>query len=233
VPHRDKRTLPERVAILEVRNAELERELADLTELKQQVADLQSGVAQLGTGAGTRSPDSNDSPSAAGAAKPAPSFGPFSGKTAFDQAQSGLRSIAEKMQSDLSDPKEIRELMAKVVSLGPPGVEAVKRIAADTANPALRVPAVLLMAFSKDTDYVATLKNLCSDSDAHMRREALTAFVKLGNRLALEDVKRLLSDSDATVAMAAGEAYRQITGETPPPRGSSKAGPTGPPKRAK
>ena len=68
------------------------------------------------------------------------------------------------------------------------------------------------MAFSKDPGYEASLRALCADGDPRIRREALTALVKLGSRAALEDAKRLLSDPDETVAMAAGEAYRQLKG---------------------
>jgi hypothetical protein len=222
VPHRDKRTLPERVAILEVRNAELEREVEDLSELKKQVADLQAN-ALAPAPVQDKSDDSMRAAQSMKKAEPAP----LSGKASWELAVNRLRSIAEKMQSDLTDPKEIRDLMAMIVGMGPYGVESMKRAAADTsaAFAALRVPALLVMSYSRDTVYVASLKPLCSDPDAQIRREAMTAYVKLGNKAALEDVKRLLSDNDETVAMAAGEAYRQITGQAPP-RMASKAAPT-------
>lgn len=218
VPHRDKRTLPERVAILEVRNAELERELEDLSDLKKEVADLQANML-------SPQPDA-DSLRAARSLKPAiaPVAGPLTAKAALDKVVGYLKSIADKMQSDLTDPKEIRDLMAQLVGMGPPGVEAIKRVAADTSagSAILRVPALLTMAYSRDTTYVTSLKPLCSDSDPQIRREALTAYVKLGNRAALEEVKLHLSDPDATVAMAAGESYRLITGKAPP-RAAPKA----------
>jgi HEAT repeat protein len=62
------------------------------------------------------------------------------------------------------------------------------------------------------------LRALCADAEPRIRREALTALAKLGGRAALEDAKRLLSDPDETVALAAGEAYRQL-------KGSAKAAP--------
>ncbi|GEM_PF-2559375 len=225
VPHRDKRTLPERVAILEVRNAELEREMEELSDLKKQVADLQANAL---------SPVSDpvaDSLRAGRALKAAvePAAATLNAKAALELVVSRLKSIADKMQSDLADPKEIRDLMAQLVAMGPSGVEAIKRVAADTsANSAsLRVPALLVESYSRDTVYVTSLRPLCSDADPQVRREALTAYVKLGNRAALEEVKAHLSDPDATVAMAAGEAYRQITGKAPP-RMAPKAVSAGP-----
>jgi HEAT repeat protein len=102
--------------------------------------------------------------------------------------------------------------MAKVAALGPEGAEVVKRAAADTGAGPVRVHAVLVMAYSKDPGYEAPLRALCADSDPRIRREALTALVKLGSRAALEDAKRLLSDPDETVALTAGEAYKQLKG---------------------
>ena len=87
------------------------------------------------------------------------------------------------------------------------------------------------MAFSKDTAYVSPLRALCADPDPRVRREALTALVKLSQRGALEDAKRLLSDPDQTVAMAAGEAYRQLKPDAPAPKAAPAAAP--PRKRAK
>ncbi|MDB5047653.1 MAG: hypothetical protein JWO30_724 [Fibrobacteres bacterium] len=200
VPHRDKRTLPERVAILEVKNAELEKQLEDLDAVKRRLAELEvRGVAPASA--------MGDSDSRNAAAEPVSSQ-PL---PAPQQAVVYLKSIAEKSGSDLTDPKEVRELMAKLVALGPEAAEVVKRAAVDTAAGVVRVHAVLVMGYSKDTGYVATLRPLCADSDPRIRREALTALVKLGSRAALEDAKRLLSDPDATVAMAAGQAYRQLT----------------------
>jgi HEAT repeat protein len=100
--------------------------------------------------------------------------------------------------------------------LGPEGAEVVKRAAADTGAGPVRVHAVLVMAYSKDSGYEAPLRALCADSDPRIRREALTALVRLGGRAALQDAKRLLSDPDETVALAAGEAYRQLKGSAKP-----------------
>jgi len=197
IPHRDKRTLPERVAILEVRNAELEKQVEEMELLKRRVANLED-----------RAEASPDTVVPAAPAAPVPVAPP----TPAQQAVVYLKSLADKGESDLTDPKEIRDLMAKVVALGPEGAEVVKRAAADTGAGPVRVHAVLVMAFSKDTGYEASLRALCSDADPRIRREALTALVKLGGRAALQDAKRLLSDPDETVALAAGEAYRQLKG---------------------
>lgn len=206
VPHRDRRTLPERVAILEVKNAELERQYEEIDSLKRRVSDLE----RRGPGI----------PSAPVADSVAPVPAPIAAvpATPAQQAVTLLKALAEKGESDLTDPKEIRELMAKVAALGPDGAEVVKRAAADTAAGPVRVHAVLVMAYSKDPGYVAPLRALCADSDPRIRREALTALAKLGGRAALEDAKRLLSDPDETVALAAGEAYKQL-------KGSAKAAP--------
>ena len=219
VPHRTKRTLPERVAILEVKNVQMERELSRIDDLKQLVLQLQ---ADAKSGYSQSQRDSLLRDSTGGLNSEAL-------KTPKEQAMGYLRSIAEKMQSDLSDPKESREAMRQLVGLGPSGIEVVVQTAGDSASGNRRVPAVLVMAFSKDTIYVKTLKFLCSDPDPQIRREALIALVKLSSKLALEDTKRLLSDPDETVAMAAGEAYRQLTGEvarptpkTPPARKRGK-----------
>ena len=208
VPHRDKKTLPERVTALEVKNVDIERELESLVELKKQVEDLQTAVDTLPLAIKLNNENGTSK-------KEGPSMGPFSGKTPFDKVQNQLRSIADKMQSDLSDPNEIRAMMSQLISMGPGTNTSLKRIALDTSN-LLRIPAVLVMAYSKDAAYNTSLKILCSDSDPQMRREALTAYVKSGKRAALEETKKLLSDPDASVALAAGEAYRQITGEEPP-----------------
>ncbi|HKP96774.1 MAG TPA: HEAT repeat domain-containing protein [Fibrobacteria bacterium] len=208
VPHREKRTLPERVAVLEAKNAELEKQLEDLNAVKEKLAGMEArgGAPASAAPAETAVPDRE------------PAAAPLS---APQQAVVYLKAIAEKSNSDLADPKEIRETMAKLVALGPEAAEVVKRAAADTAAGAVRVHAVLVMGFSKDTAYVAPLRALCADNDPRIRREALTALVKLGGRAALEDSKRLLSDPDATVAMAAGQAYRQLKND--PVRGKPSA----------
>ena len=83
------------------------------------------------------------------------------------------------------------------------------------------------MGYSKDTTYLNPLKIICTDVDPQLRREALTALVKLGSPFALEDVKKMLSDPDQTVALAASEAYRQFTGDN----ARSKAKKTAPIRR--
>ena len=208
VPHREKRTLPERVAILEVKNRELERELADVDAIKSRLAELEAH----GGGTAPAVPVTMDATPQAQAVPEEPP------QSVPQQAATCLKAIAEKSNSDLTDPKEIRELMAKIVSLGPDAAEVVKRAAADTGAGAVRVHAVLVMAFSKDTAYIRPLRALCLDNDPRIRREALTALVKLANKAALEDAKRLLSDPDETVALAAGEAYRQLTQAAPRPK---------------
>jgi hypothetical protein len=214
VPHREKRTLPERVAILEVKNAELEKQVEEMDDLKRRLADLEQRALTAPAAAPAES---------AAPARPAASV-PAAPPTLAQQAVALLKSLTEKGESDLTDPKDIRDLMAKVVALGPEGAEVVKRAAADTGAGPVRVHAVLVMAFSKDAGYEATLRALCSDSDPRIRREALTALVKLGSRAALEDAKRLLSDPDETVALAAGEAYKQLKGaaKTAPARKRGK-----------
>ncbi len=190
VPHREKRTLPERVAILEVKNAQLEKQLEDMNEVKRRLDELEARAA------------------APANVEPAPVAVPAPGQD--DQTTTYLKSIAEKAGSDVADPREIRELMGKIVALGPEGVATIKRTAADTVAGPMRVHAVLVMGYSKDSTYIGSLRALCADADPRIRREALTALVKLGYGGVLEDAKRLLSDPDATVAMAAGEAYRQL-----------------------
>ncbi len=201
VPHRDKRTLPERVSILEVKNAELEKQVEELEQVKQRLADLEA----RGFAPAQEQSDSNAAPgdSTAPAASAQPQ-GPA------QQAVAWLKAINEKSNSDLGDPREIREMMGKLLALGPEAAEAVKLSAADTTAGPARVTAVLVMAYSKDAGYETSLRALCNDTDPRIRREALTALVKLGSHAALEDAKRLLSDPDETVALAAGEAYRQL-----------------------
>jgi hypothetical protein len=203
VPHRDKRTLPERVAILEVKDAEFEKQMDAIDSLKRRVTELEQ-----------RGPAAPSLP-VADTAAPAPApvaLVPAIPATPAQQAVSLLKTLAEKGESDLTDPKDIRELMAKVTALGPEGAEVVKRAAADTGAGPVRVHAVLVMAYSKDPGYEAALRSLCADADPRIRREALTALAKLGSRAALADAKRLLSDPDETVALAAGEAYKQLKG---------------------
>jgi hypothetical protein len=210
VPRREKRTLPERVAILEVKNAELEKQLEDMNEVKRRLEDLEArGYAPAVDSAKVAAPV---------VVKP------------MDQAGLYLKAIAEKSGSDVADPREIRELMGKIVALGPEGAGTVKQVASDTAAGPLRVHAVMVMSYSKDSAYIATLRALCADADPRIRRESLVALVKLGNLGALEDAKRLLSDPDATVAMAAGEAYRRLKPERP---GSQPAPAAAPRKRAR
>ena len=212
VPHREKRTLPERVAILEVKNRELEREVSDMDAIKARLAELEAH------GGGAPAAPATMEPAPQAPAPQAPAASDEPPQSVPQQAATCLKAIAEKSNSDLTDPKEIRELMAKIVSLGPEAAEVVKRAAADTGAGVVRVHAVLVMAFSKDTAYVRPLRALCQDNDPRIRREALTALVKLGNKAALEDAKRLLSDPDETVAMAAGEAYRQLNPAAPRPK---------------
>jgi hypothetical protein len=208
VPHRAQRTLPERVAILEVRNAELEKQLGDMEAVKQRLAELEARAP------GAMEPVSERS-------APVPAAAPL---TVPQQTVVYLKSIADKSNSDLTDPREIRELMGKVVALGPEAAQVVKRAALDTAAGAVRVHAVLVMAYSKDSAYAVILRALCADNDPRIRREALTALVRLESHGAIEDARRLLSDPDEKVAMTAGEAYRQL-------KGPVKAKPVAPRKR--
>jgi hypothetical protein len=202
VPHREKRTLTERVAILEVKNVQLERQLDQLQEVKRRLEELEArGPAPEAAPAPADTAPAAVAPPAALPLRPA------------DQAMAYLKSMAEKSGSDVADPREVRELMGKLVAMGPVGAETLKRTAADSTAGALRVHAVLTMAYSKDSSYAGALRTLCGDADPRIRREALTALVKLGSRGALEDAKKLLSDPDATVALAAGEAYRQLKPE--------------------
>lgn len=205
VPHRVKRTLPERVAILEVKNAELERQVEELDSVKRRLALLETRPA-----ASPPVPDSAVPRDTAKAVSAQVGDSASALSSPARQAVALLKTLTRKGESDLTDPVEIRDLMAQVVALGPEAAAIVKRAAADTAAGPVRVRAVLVMAFSKDPDYEASLRALCSDSNPRIRREALVALVKLGSRAALEDAKRLLSDPDETVALAAGEVYKRL-----------------------
>lgn len=118
--------------------------------------------------------------------------------------------------------------MGELVALGPTAADALREVSADTGAGALRVPALLTMAFSRDTSHTRSLQALCADKDPVIRREALTALTKVDPRSALDDARRLLSDPDETVAMAAGEAYRMLGGKAaePSPRGEASLPPT-------
>ena len=158
VPHREMRTIPERVAILEVKNAQLERDLEYIQELKRQVADLKAGTLGIENG---EADDTSVTQSTDKAHLPGQTFNkvgkPIS-KASTDMALIKLKSVTEKMQSDLSDPKEIRELMSQIISLGPTAVESLKHTALDSSAGSLRVPAILVMGYSKDTTYLNPLK---------------------------------------------------------------------------
>src|SRR5690606_22271645 len=203
VPRRAKRTLPERVAILEVRNAQLETELQELRDVKLR---LDAVEARAAAGSGTLS---GKGPAGGPAsATPVPAS-----PTVAARAVAYLKSISEKSRSALADPRGIRDDIAKLAGLGPEAADTLKRVAADTGAGALRVPALLAMAYSRDTAYVPVLRALCADANPRIRREALTALGRIGSRAALGDAKRLLSDPDETVALAAGEAYRRLKGD--------------------
>lgn len=189
-PRRQKRTVPERVAILEVRNVELERKLAAMEETLQRV---ESQAASQGDASGAE-------PMAA------------SPREIREKAVILLRTASDKMAMEISNPDDVRQIMYSIISMGPPGSEALRSIAADTAAGSVRVPAILTMAFSRDSAFGPPLRALCGDKDARIRREALTALTKVQPRAALEDARRLLGDPDETVAMAAGEAYRLLGG---------------------
>ena len=211
-PRRQKRTLPERVAILEVRNAELEKRLQDMQEALERAEASQS-----------ESPAAPD-PVPAPVPAPAPVAESIRGQSA-----ALLRAAAGKLAQEVPDPAGVRQIMYNLVTLGPPASEALRQVAADTAAGALRVPALLTMAFSRDTAHVRTLQALCADKDPVIRREALTALTKIDPRAALDDARRLLSDPDETVAMAAGEAYRMLGGKTPEAAPEGRPGASAPP----
>jgi hypothetical protein len=208
VPKRAKRTLPERVEDLEILNAQLQRELKAMHEDMEKAsmraeaaeADRARAVALAVAQAGSE-----------GATTPG-----------MQRARMILKSIAEKMASDLADPQEIRGLMSRLAGMGADGVEALHQVSADTSAGNLRVPSVLVMAFSRDTIHVNALRALTHDRDPGIRREALNALVKIGGKAALEDARRLTGDPDETVAMAAGEAYRQLGGDAVPAKGQPK-----------
>lgn len=211
VPHREKRTLPERVAILEVKNAELQRQVEELELVKQRLTEIEQHGFVPAPAGDSSAPAAGEVPAAA-VEMPGPA----------QQAAILLREISTQSESDLSDPRAIRDMMFQVSALGPEAAEVVKHTAADTAAGNMRVQAVLIMAQSKDPAYEASLRALCTDNDPRIRRESLSALVKLGSRAALEDAKRLLSDPDETVALAAGEAYRQLKAAPKPTPASRK-----------
>lgn len=138
---------------------------------------------------------------------------------------------------EISNPEEVRQIMQSLVSMGLPGAEALRSIAADTSAGPIRVPAVLTMAYSRDTAHGPVLRALCSDKDALMRREALTALTKVHPKSALEDARRLIGDPDETVSLAAGEAYRLLGGKPAPAEDAdalpAPSGKSGAPARAK
>ena len=188
------------MAILEVRNAEMEKRILDMQEalLRAEAREAEGSDA---------------------APAPAPDPAP---EEIRRKSISLLRVAADKLALEASDPGEVRQIMYSLVTLGPASAQALREVAADTAAGALRIPAVLTMAFSRDTSHSRALQSLCADKDPVIRREALTALTKVDPRAALDDARRLLSDPDETVAMAAGEAYR-ILGNKSDTQAASKA----------
>lgn len=205
-PRRQKRTVPERVAILEVRNVELERKLLAMEEALQRV-ESQAAIPGEATGAESMAP---------------------SPREVREKTLGLLRTASEKMALEISNPDDVRQIMYSIVSMGPPGAESLRGIAADTAAGTVRVPAILTMAFSRDSAFGPALRSLCGDRDARIRREALTALTKVQPKAALEDARRLLGDPDETVAMAAGEAYRLLGGVPETDEEAKSAAGTGP-----
>ncbi len=202
MPHREKRTLPERVSNLEMRNAELEKEVFALEDLRHQIVELKEALA-AGDVDSSSIEDSVSLP-------------PPNSPQAKAMARGKLKTLAEKMASDLGDPEEIQNLIGQIIALGMAGKEILNQASLDENGGNLRVPAILVMGASKDSSHSSTLQKLNRDVDPRIRREALTAMVKVNSRLALDEAKKLLSDPDETVAMAAGDAYRQITGQVAP-----------------
>jgi hypothetical protein len=199
VPKRSKRTLPERVAALESQNAQLQKDMQDMhNEMARMSAQAKA------------SEDASARAVAMALAHAQAQETEGRGNDALQRVRVMVRSISEKMASDLTDPQEIRGLMAKIAGMGPDGSEALRQIAADTSVGNLRVCSILVMAFARDSSQVQTLRSLTRDRDPSIRREALNALVKIGNHAALEDAKRMTLDPDETVALAAGEAYRML-----------------------
>jgi hypothetical protein len=190
-PRRQKRTVPERVAILEVRNVELEKRLL---EMQEAMARLEASGSPAGPAA---APARDASESAR-------------------MVRSLLKSAAESMAREAYDPGEVRQLMIAIVTAGPEAAAPLRAAAADTAAGDLRIPALLTMAFSRDSAHAPALRLLLADKDARIRREALTALTKVQPAAALEEARRLIADPDETVALAAGEAYRMLGGEPLP-----------------
>src|SRR5690606_4726350 len=154
VPRRAKRTLPERVAILEVRNAQLEKDLQDLRELKPRLDAMEARDA-AGSGA-----FSGIGPAGAPAsATPVPAS-----PTVAARAVAYLKSISEKSRSDLADPSGIRADIAKLAGWGPEAADTLKRAAADTGAAALRVRAFRALLCSLQTATVLVLSALCADA---------------------------------------------------------------------
>ena len=142
-----------------------------------------------------------------------------------------LKVVEDRMKADPSDPGEVRQAMTAMVTRGPGGAEALRAIAADTSAGSLRLPAVLTMGFSRDSAHAPALRALCGDKVPRIRREALTALMKIDAKAAHEEAGRLVKDPDETVALAAGEAIRILAGA--PPEASGGAGAkSAPPARA-
>jgi hypothetical protein len=191
-PRRQKRTLPERVASVEVRQVELERRVLELQEelLKAR----------------------REAPLAPAAPAPTPASEPAADAGWVKATAALLKVVEERLKADPSDPGEVRQAMTAIVTQGPDGAEALRALAADTGAGSLRVSAVLTMGFSRDSTHAPALRSLCGDKVPRIRREALTALMKLDSKAALEDARRMVKDPDETVALAAGEAIRILAG---------------------
>lgn len=221
MPRRQKRTLPERVAIMEVRNAELERRLGEMQEalIRSEARVMDAPCGPCGESEGE-----------AGSAD----------LRVREKVRALLQSAADRMAEEITDAEGVRKIMYTVVTLGPAAAEALRLTAQDTGAGAQRIPALLTMAFSRDASHGPALRALFGDKDATIRREALNALTKVQPESALEDARRLLQDPDETVAMAAGEAYRMLGGDpgavgatrTEPARPGSKAPAKAPAKSA-
>jgi hypothetical protein len=183
MPRMPRKTLTERVADLELRNQESE----------QKLQRLHGQLVKMRLEQSTRIPEvaSPQDPRAAIAAW-------------LDSLATGLTAIQV-------DPELLTHLLARIQGMPPQARPFFAGIALDTSRTlGLRLAAVMAMGHSKDSTMVAPLKLVCADTDAHLRREALTALGRIGHPSALEIAKRLMADSDPGVSLTAEEVVNTL-----------------------
>ncbi len=136
-----------------------------------------------------------------------------------------------KAAGALFDPEILRDLTGRIARLGQPAQRVLSDLVADpTADPGLKAQACIVMGDIQDPLFTQPLLQAVADPEPEVRKEAILALGRIGNKVAEPYARELLKDRSEPVALAARQALILMGVEkpTPPPLPPKKPPPPKP-----